>query len=161
MSQQSKGNSSDSVDSEKVWEIVKKILSVTWQVIVWSFMIALWLLGFTIFFIRMIGAIAEGRPLPEYRPPQRRKQRFDVDQFRQEFQDSKVKDVLKGFEEELKQLEQLDRQGKLEPEQQKVVRKLRSFDRSKYDSRLQDVFDEEELEELLLLILILLGVEVA
>ena len=124
-------------------------------------MTALWLLGFTIFFIRMIDAIVEGRPLPEYRPPRRPERPSDVDQFRQKFQNSKVKDVLKDFAEELKQLEQLDKQGKLEPGQQKGFRKLRKFDRSKYDSRVQDVFDEEELEELVLLILISLEAEIA
>jgi hypothetical protein len=98
-------------------------------------------------------------PKSSYRPS-RSSPKIDPEKFRKEVENLKVEDLLKEFQEELEQLEQLNNQRKLEPEQEKVVRKLRSFDRSKYDHRLRDVFEEEELEKLIILLLILLGVEV-
>lgn len=95
-----------------------------------------------------------------YRPSHSSSPEIDPEEFRKEVENLKVEDLLKEFREQLEQLDQLENQRKLEPEQEKVIRKLRTFDRSKYDRRLRDVFDKEELGELILLLLILLGVEV-
>jgi len=105
--------------------------------------------------IAMIPFAIAGIKLPSN--PQQRHSKFNPDQLRREFPNLKVKDILKDFEKELKQLEE---QGGLEPKQKNVLRKLRQFDGSKYNSRLQDVFEDNELEELVRLILILLGVEI-
>lgn len=59
-----------------------------------------------------------------------------------------------------KQLDQLDKESKLNPEQKKVVKKIKQFDPSKYKQRLRDILTDDELEQLILLILKLLGVEV-
>ena len=97
-------------------------------------------------------------PKPSFHPPS--SPSIDPKLFRQEVEKLKVQDFLQEFRQQLEQLEQLEQQRKLEPEQSKVFRKLRTFDRSKYNSRMRDVFDEEELGELILMLLILLGVEV-
>lgn len=65
--------------------------------------------------------------------------------------------LLKNFG---KQLDQLDKESKLNPEQKKVVKKIKQFDPSKYKQRLRDILTDDELEQLILLILKLLGVEV-
>jgi len=93
----------------------------------------------------------------------RRHQQFNPEQFRREVQKMKVKDLLKDFREQIEQLEQLEREGKLNSKQEKVVRKInkiKTFDRSKYDDLLPELFDREDIEELILMLLILLGVEV-
>ncbi|HEY9809822.1 MAG TPA: hypothetical protein V6D13_10890 [Halomicronema sp.] len=147
------GQPNSSNDDTK--EMILKVLSVTWTVvwtlIKWSFIITIW--TFTMFL-----ACAGLAKFPEIPRDDRRKKRDDINQFSQQFPNLKLSEILQEFEDTLAQLEQ---QGKLTPQQEKVVRKLRSFDRSKYDKRLKDLFpDENELEVLLLLILKLLGVEV-
>ncbi|KOR37040.1 hypothetical protein AM228_09670 [Planktothricoides sp. SR001] len=111
------------------------------------------------FFIGLIGLLigAPGVKLPDLPKPSGRPSK---DTIRRELNNMKVEDLLKDFEKDLEQLEQMDQQNKLNPKQKDVVRKLRQFDRSKYDQRLRDMFEEDELEELILLILIFLGVEI-
>jgi hypothetical protein len=107
------------------------------------------------FMLAMVGVNLPQRSHRSYRPSPSSK--MDPEKFREEVANLKVEDLLKEFRE---QLEQLENQSKLEPQQEKIVRKLRAFDRSKYDRRLRDVFDKEELGELILLLLCLLGAEV-
>lgn len=153
----------DKSSSKETTEVILRVLSVVckgiWSIAKWFLIIIFWMflvsLGIT---LSLVGIKI---PEPSRFVPRQRRPRFDPEKFRREFQNLKVEETLKKFGEQLEQLEQLERQGKLEPKQEKVVRKLRNFDRSKYDRRLRDVFEEEELEELILLILILLGVEVA
>ena len=128
----------------------------------WLFPIATYLfIGFWLafamiaFFLALLGVRL---PQPSFHPPS--SPNIDPKRFREEVEESKFQDFFKEFRKQLEQLEQLERPRKLEPEQSNVIRKLRSFDRSKYNSRLRDVFDEEELGELILMLLILLGVEV-
>ncbi|MEG5055522.1 MULTISPECIES: hypothetical protein [unclassified Microcoleus] len=95
--------------------------------------------------------------LPDF-TSKRRPVKFDPDKYRSNFQNLTLQELLNEFGEQLDQLEQ---QGKLKPQQQEVIRKIRKFDRSKYDKRLRNLFNDNEIEELLMLILVLLGVEVS
>ncbi|SKB15054.1 membrane hypothetical protein [Planktothrix sp. PCC 11201] len=66
-------------------------------------------------------------------------------------------DFFRKFDEAIKQGE---KQGKINPEQQKIIRKLRKLDRSKYNQRLQEICNDNELDEiyeLLIQLLKLLG----
>ncbi|MBD2485380.1 hypothetical protein [Planktothrix sp. FACHB-1365] len=56
-----------------------------------------------------------------------------------------IDEFLKKFDQPIKQLE---KQGKLNHEQQKVIRKLRKVDRSDYDQLLQEICNDNELEEI-------------
>jgi hypothetical protein len=86
--------------------------------------------------------------------------KIDPQKFRQQTENLKLGDFLKDFKNELEQLKLLEQEYRLEPDQEKIVRKLREFDSTKYNDRLKHLFKEDELEELILLLLILLGVEV-
>ena len=66
----------------------------------------------------------------------------------------KVEDLLKDFG---KKLEQLDNQSQLNPEEKKVVKKIRGLDRAKLRSRLQEILIDDEREILFILLLKLLG----
>lgn len=139
---------------EKFLQISGKVFEVFGKIIKWWFWISMFLVG-VIFWLLDLW-LGDGRnPIPA--PWDNKQPEFDPNQFRQEFPNIKVKDV-KEFQEKL---EQLERQDRLDSKQKDVVRKLRQFDGSKYDSRLRDVFEDDELEELILLILILLGVEIS
>ncbi|MFB8793427.1 MAG: hypothetical protein U7126_04150 [Microcoleus sp.] len=139
---------------EKFLQISGKVFEVLGKIIKWWFWISMFLVG-VIFWLLDLW-LGDGRnPIPA--PWDNKQPEFDPNQFRQEFPNIKVKDV-KEFQEKL---EQLERQDRLDSKQKDVVRKLRQFDGSKYDSRLRDVFEDDELEELILLILILLGVEIS
>lgn len=120
--------------------------------IIVGFILAIAIIGFC------LALAGVNLPKPSYR--NHSSSRIDPQEFRNEVPNLKVKDVLEGFREQFNQLEQLERQKKLEPEQEKVVQKFRTFDRSKYDHRLSDVFDKDELDELIILLLMLLGAEV-
>ena len=148
--------------SEEPNETISKVLSgiwkVVWFIVKWSFIIA-----FSVFcgvFVLILAGL--GVKLPDFdfdsRPGSREKKKFDPDKYRNEFINLTLQELLNEFGE---QLEQLAQQGKLKPEQQDVVHKMRKFDRSKYDKRLRNLFNDNEIEELLLLILALLGVEVS
>jgi len=54
-------------------------------------------------------------------------------------------DFIENFDKPIKQIEE---QGKLNHEQQKIIRKLRKLDRSKYNKRFQEIFNDNELDEL-------------
>lgn len=141
---------------DKTLEVLMVVFAVCWTILKWIFVFYAFIFG-TIFWLLDLW-LGDGRN--PVRPPWDKplgKTAFNPVQFREEFPQLKVEDILKEFKDKL---EQAERQGKLEPEQKQVVQKLRQFDRSKYNSRLRDVFEDDELDELLLLILMLLGVEI-
>jgi hypothetical protein len=92
-------------------------------------------------------------------PDFKSKKKLDLRKFREEVKESSLKEICKGFEKEIEQLEQLAQKGELKLEQANVVKKLRTFDRSKYDRKMKDLFEYEEIEELLILLLIIMGME--
>jgi hypothetical protein len=92
--------------------------------------------------------------LPNFEP---QASNIDPNKFRQELGKMKVEDLLKDFG---KQLDQLDNKSQLNPEEKKLVKKIKQFDPSKYKQRLRDILKDDELEQLILLLLKLLGVEV-
>jgi ABC-type transport system involved in multi-copper enzyme maturation permease subunit len=121
-------------------------------------LISLWVgLGIFAFIVALTGG-----EMPNFnqRSNRNRSPEIDPNKFKEETENKKFKEFLEDFHEQLDQMRKLEDQGKLNSKQEKVVRKLRSFDPSKYESRLSDVFDEEEMLELILLLLMLLGVEV-
>ncbi|MCT7973081.1 hypothetical protein [Laspinema olomoucense] len=125
-----------------------------WYLFPWVSMFTVSWLTFGLFIAIGDLLLGTGIKLPDL-PKNLRK--FDKNQLSRELNNMKVEEFLKDFE---KDLEQMDQQNKLNPKQKNVVRKLREFDISKYDQRLGDVFEEDELKELILLILRLLGVEI-
>ncbi|MEG4489522.1 hypothetical protein [Microcoleus sp. D2_18a_B4] len=146
--------------SEDSNETISKVLSGIWKVVLfivkWSFIIAFWVFcGVFVLFLSGLGV-----KLPDFnfdrRPGQNGK--FDPDKYKNQFRNLTLQELLNEFGE---QLEQLEQRGQLKSKQQEVVRKIRKFDRSKYDKRIRNLFNDNEIEELLLLILALLGVEVA
>lgn len=153
-------------DWERTWKITQEVLSVMWKVLKWiskawwwCFIIALWMIGIFIYIMQVIDAIYEGRSLPRFTPPKRPRRRFDANKFREDLKNYELENFLDDFSEELEELKNLSNSGKLNSDQDKVVRKIRKFDGSRYNDRLGDLFSEDEIEELLLIILILLGVE--
>ncbi len=95
--------------SEKFLKLLKIALSVTWTVIKSLFFVFILTVGLVIFIVRIIDAIANGRPLPEYKAPRRRKPReFDKDKFRQDIQEATVEDILNEFGEQIEELEKVN-----------------------------------------------------
>ena len=146
--------------SEDRNETTSKVLSGIWDV-VWFILKLCFKIAFGVVFGVIAFAFALGGVklpnLPDF-TSKRRSVKFDPDKYRSNFQNLTLQELLNEFGEQLDQLEQ---QGKLKPQQQEVIRKIRKFDRSKYDKRLRNLFNDNEIEELLMLILALLGVEVS
>ncbi len=146
--------------SEDRNETTSKVLSGIWEV-VWFILKLCFKIAFGVVFGVIAFAFALGGVrlpnLPDF-TSKRRSVEFDPDKYRSNFQNLTLQELLNEFGEQLDQLEQ---QGKLKPQQQEVIRKVRKFDRSKHDKRLRNLFNDNEIEELLMLILALLGVEVS
>ncbi len=141
--------------SEKFLQISGKVVRVIGKIIKWWFWLSMFGVGL-IFWLLDLWLGDGSNPVPS--PWDKKRPEFDPYQFRKEFPNLKVKDILKEFKE---QLEEMERQDSLKSKQKDVVRKLRQFNGSKYDSRLRDVFEDDELEELIRLILIFMGVEIS
>lgn len=141
---------------ENTSKVLSRIWKVLWFIVKWSFRIAFGLVFGVIAFAWTLGG-GKLPDLPDF-TPQRRPGKFDPKKYRNNFPNITLQEILNEFGEVL---EQLEGQGELKPEQQEVIRKIRKFDRSKYDKRLRNLFNDNEIEELLLLILALLGVEVS
>ena len=120
--------------------------------------IGFWLIFAIVTFTLGLAGVRLPQPPKIVRQPKLSK--IDPQKFRQQTENLKLEYFLENFKKELEQLKLLEQKHSLEPEQEKVIRKLREFDRSKYNERLKHLFQEDELEELILLLLILLGVEV-
>lgn len=149
--------SSSEDPNETTSKVTSRIWNVVWFIVKWCFRIAFGVVFGVIAFAFALGGVR----LPKFdfdfdSRPDRRK--FDPDKYRNQFRNLTLQELLNEFGE---QLEQLEQRGQLKPEQQEVVRKIRKFDRSKYDKRMRNLFNDNEIEELLLLILALLGVEVS
>lgn len=148
--------SSSEDPNETISKVLSGIWKVVWFIVKWSFIIAFWV--FCGVFVLILAGLGVKLPDFDFNPGPRPKEKFDPDKYRNKFINLTLQELLNEFGE---QLEQLAQQGKLKPEQQDVVHKMRKFDRSKYDKRLRNLFNDNEIEELLLLILALLGVEVS
>ncbi len=148
--------SSSEDPNETTSKVTSRIWNVVWFIVKWCFRFALAFMFGVVGFAFALGGVRlpkfdfdfDSRPDPGINPKRLRK----------DFPNLTLKKILDEFG---KQLEELEQQGKLKPEQEKVVRKIRKFDRSKYDRRLKNLFNDDEIEEFLLLILSLLGVEVS
>ncbi|GAB4287764.1 MAG: hypothetical protein Fur0025_21550 [Oscillatoriaceae cyanobacterium] len=102
------------------------------------------------FGIFLAGAGIKLPKFPDFSQPSN----IDPVKFRQELEKMKVDDIINNFG---KQLDQLDKESKLNPEQKKVFKKIRGLDRTKLRSRLKEIFSDDEREILFLLLLKLLG----
>lgn len=147
--------SSSEDPNETTSKVTSRIWNVVWFILKWCFRIAFGVVFGVIAFAAALGGVRLPN-LPDFNAKGKSK-RFDPEKYKVNFKNLTLRELLNEFGE---QLEQLERQGKLKPQQQEVIRKLRKFDRSKYDRRLPNLFNDNEIEELLLLILALLGVEV-
>lgn len=114
--------------------------------IVVGFWLAMVILGFC---LALAGISLPSSPKP--RPP-----KFNREQFRREVETMKVEDLLKEFD---KKFEQVERTNKLDQAEKKVVKKLRSLDRSALRSQLRQSLSNDELEILFILLLKILSGE--
>ncbi len=112
--------------------------------------IIFWLAMLTLGFFLALAGINLPRTPTNDPPP------INPDQIREEITNMKVEDLLREFEEQLKQIEE---ENQLNLQEEKIITKLRSLDRLALRSRLRDVLSDDELEFLLRLILQLLGFE--
>ena len=136
---------------EKFLQISGKVFEVLGKIIKWWFWISMFLVG-VIFWLLDLW-LGDGRnPVPA--PWDNKQPEFDPNQFRQDLEKSTPESILKQFG---KQLEELENRNKLEPDEKKVVRKLKGLDRQKLRSQLQDALSDDERETLFIILLKLLG----
>jgi len=143
--------------SEDTTETILKSLKGIWRVVLpiikWSFAFGLW---FTYGIIRFAAAMG-GVRLPDLPDPQKRPRKFDQENFRRELGEMRVEDLLEKFGE---QLEKADKKNQLNPQEKKVLLKLRGLDRLGLRSQLKDaISDQEEMEIIFITLLKLLSGE--
>jgi len=139
---------------EKFLEISGKVLIVIGKIIKWWFWISMFLLGLVFWLLDLW--LGDGRnPIPA--PWDNKQPEFDPNQFRKELENATVEEILKQFN---KEFEEIEKRNKLEPEEKRVVRKIKGLDRSKLRSQIvRDNLDQHELEILFLLLLKILSGE--
>ncbi len=139
---------------EKFLQISGKVFEVLGKIIKWWFWISMFLVG-VIFWLLDLW-LGDGRnPIPA--PWDNKQPEFDPNQFRKELENATVEEILKQFN---KEFEEIEKRNKLEPEEKRVVRKIKGLDRSKLRSQIvRDNLDQHELEILFLLLLKILSGE--
>lgn len=163
MSHQRSKNGQPDSGGEKAWEIAKKVFSVSWQVAVWCFLAAFWTLAIVIFIIQLIVSIVEGRPMPKLHSPHRRR-RVDPGAVKNQIRRERAEKFLDDNESVLLQLQQenLERLQKEQVEEQEKQNRLASLSmrdrillkmKENPGALLEDIFTEDEMEELALMLL--------
>jgi hypothetical protein len=139
---------------EKFLQISGKVFEVLGKIIKWWFWISMFLVG-VIFWLLDLW-LGDGRnPIPA--PWDNKQPEFDPNQFRKELENATVEEILKQFN---KEFEEIEKRNKLEPEEKRVIRKIKGLDRSKLRSQIvRDNLDQHELEILFLLLLKILSGE--
>lgn len=139
---------------EKFLQISGKVFEVLGKIIKWWFWISMFLLGLIFWLLDLW--LGDGRnPIPA--PWDNKQPEFDPNQFRKELENATVEEILKQFN---KEFEEIEKRNKLEPEEKRVVRKIKGLDRSKLRSQIvRDNLDQHELEILFLLLLKILSGE--
>ena len=139
---------------EKLLQISGKVFGVLGKIIKWWFWISMFLVG-VIFWLLDLW-LGDGRnPVPA--PWDNHRPEFDPNQFRNKLENARLEDILNQFN---KQFEEIKNGNKLEPEEKRVIRKIKGLDRSKLRYQIvRDNLDKNELEILFLLLLKLLSGE--
>lgn len=139
---------------EKFLQISGKVFEVLGKIIKWWFWISMFLVG-VIFWLLDLW-LGDGRnPIPA--PWGNKQPEFDPNQFRKELENATVEEILKQFN---KEFEEIEKRNNLEPEEKRVVRKIKGLDRSRLRSQIvRDNLDQHELEILFLLLLKILSGE--
>jgi len=139
---------------EKFLQISGKVFEVLGKIIKWWFWISMFLLGLVFWLLDLW--LGDGRnPIPA--PWDNKQPEFDPNKFRKELENATVEEILKQFN---KEFEEIEKRNKLEPEEKRVVRKIKGLDRSKLRSQIvRDNLDQHELEILFLLLLKILSGE--
>ncbi|MCU0515326.1 MAG: hypothetical protein MUC60_00415 [Oscillatoria sp. Prado101] len=137
---------------ERTIQVLGVVVRVIGTLIKWSFIAALFTVGLTCWLIDIVfnnGRSSIDPPwMPKQPPP------FDPDKFREAVGESTAEEILKKFG---RQFEELEIRNRLEPEEKKVVRKLKGLDRDKLRFQLQHALRDDEIEILFILLLKLLG----
>lgn len=139
---------------EKFLQISGNVFEVLGKIIKWWFWISMFLLGLVFWLLDLW--LGDGRN--PVRPPwENRRSNFDPNKFRKELENATVEQLIKQFNE---QFEEIEKRDKLEPEEKRVIRKIKGLDRSRLRSQIvRDNLDQHELEILFLLLLKILSGE--
>lgn len=115
-----------------------------------GFFLAFALVGF------ILAIVGISLPQPPRIFHQPKSSKIDPQKFRQELKNMKGEELLKEFD---KQLKEIENSNKINPEEKKVIKKLKALDRSALRSQLSNALNDDEIEILFMLILKLLGFE--
>jgi hypothetical protein len=139
---------------EKFLQISGNVFEVLGKIIKWWFWISMFLLGLVFWLLDLWLGDGRNRIDP---PWVNRRPDFDPNKFRKELQNATVEEIIEQFNE---QFEEIEKRNKLEPEEKRVIRKIKGLDRSKLRSQIvRDNLDQHELEILFLLLLKILSGE--
>lgn len=145
--------------SEERNETTSKVLSGIWEV-VWFLVKLCFKIAFGVVFGVIAFAFALGGVrlpnIPDFTSKGRPK-KLNSEKFRRELEEMRVEDLLENFGE---QLEKADKKNQLNPQEKKVLLKLRGLDRLGLRSQLKDaISDQEEMEIIFITLLKLLSGE--
>ncbi len=137
---------------EKFLQISGKVFEVLGKIIKWWFWLTMFGLGL-IFWLLDLWLGDGSNPVPS--PWDKKRPEFDPYQFRNELENATVEQIINQFNEKF---EKNENRNKLEPEEKRVIRKIKGLDRSKLRSQIvRDNLDQDELEILFLLLLKILS----
>ncbi|MDJ1177579.1 hypothetical protein PJF56_01760 [Roseofilum sp. BLCC_M91] len=91
--------------------------------------------------------------------PEQQTRKLTRDRLHQALEQSSLQDLLENYGNAFEELKKREQAGKLDPAQAEVVRKLRTFDRSKYDRKITSLLSQEEFKRLFILMLIVMLIE--
>lgn len=140
--------------SEKFLQISGKVVRVIGKIIKWWFWLSMFGVGLIFWLLDLWLGDGRNRIDP---PWVNRRTTFDRNEFQNELENATVEEIINRFDEEF---EKIEKRNKLEPEEKRVLRKIKGLDRSKLRSQIvRDNLDQDELEILFLLLLKILSGE--
>jgi len=140
--------------SEKFLQISGKVVRVIGKIIKWWFWLSMFGVGL-IFWLLDLWLGDGSNPVPF--PGSKSRPKFDPNEFKNELENATVEEIINQFN---KEFEKNENRNKLEPEEKRVIRKIKGLDRSKLRSQIvRDNLDQDELEILFLLLLKILSGE--
>ncbi|MEG4286188.1 hypothetical protein QUB68_23955 [Microcoleus sp. A006_D1] len=140
--------------SEKFLQISGKVVRVIGKIIKWWFWLSMFGVGLIFWLLDLwLGDGSNPVPFPGSKP----RPKFDPNEFKNELENATVEQIINQFN---KEFEKIENRNKLEPEEKRVIRKIKGLDRSKLRSQIvRDNLDQDELEILFLLLLKILSGE--
>lgn len=138
--------------SEKFLQISGKVVRVIGKIIKWWFWLSMFGVGLIFWLLDLW--LGDGKnPVPF--PGSKSRPKFDSNEFKNELENATVEEIINQFN---KEFEKIENRNKLEPEEKRVIRKIKGLDRSKLRSQIvRDNLDQDELEILFLLLLKILS----